>query len=568
VGPWCGRSCAAPGRQAGDDATRLEQVKKSYGEKNWEEAARRAQGPAEQSAELDYYAGMALSRLERWREAKQAFSSGERKARSDARFVTERAGTEYKLAEYAAAKQDLRRALRLEPGDAYAAEFLGTIYLLEGNLEAALKYWNRVGKPKLAAVEAVPKAKTRREILERAVTFAPPAVLKRDELLRTDALLENLGVFARWRTDVTPAAEAQSGQGGQGGDQYKATIALSERSGWGATAVDGAIGLLRGLPYQTVFPTWYGVGGEAINFTGLARWDQEKRRAAGSVEFPVMRQPAKRVRFYVDARNENWNLSRTFFGGSSAISDLNMKRVAGGVEYHQVESGWWDWSAGAEGASRQFANVPAGLAARAVPFFTDSGSAAGWIGIHGWLVRNPERRFTLEGSGEARGGRSYAAGLGAFGAVKGDLQARWLPRARGDDFELRVRMRGGDTTGDVPLDMLYQLGVERDNDLWMRGHGGTTDGRKGRAPLGRRYVLWNSELNKTIYDGGFFRVQAGPFFDTGAVADASGVFGSQKWLFDTGIQARVRVLGAVSVVLSYGRDLRNGSGAFYATSMR
>jgi hypothetical protein len=174
----------------------------------------------------------------------------------------------------------------------------------------------------------------------------------------------------------------------------------------------------------------------------------------------------------------------------------------------------------------------------------------------------------MEGTGEVRGGRSYAEGLGAFGSVKGDLSARWLPKARGEDFEFVNRLRGGETFGDVPLDLLYGLGVERDNDLWMRGHDGTVDGRKGNAPLGRRYVLWNSELNKNVYDSGFFRVQVGPFFDTGAVADPSGLFGSRKWLFDTGVQAKVRVLGSVSVVLSYGRDLRNGKGLFYATTAR
>jgi hypothetical protein len=74
-------------------------------------------------------------------------------------------------------------------------------------------------------------------------------------------------------------------------------------------------------------------------------------------------------------------------------------------------------------------------------------------------------------------------------------------------------------------------------------------------------------LYKTIYDAAFFRVQLGPFFDTGAIADPSGLFGSQKWLFDTGIQARLRVLGSVSVLLSYGRDLRSGTGTFYGTSV-
>jgi len=129
------------------------------------------------------------------------------------------------------------------------------------------------------------------------------------------------------------------------------------------------------------------------------------------------------------------------------------------------------------------------------------------------------------------------------------------------------KLRGGDAFGDVPLDQLFQLGVERDNDLWLRGHPGTLDGRKGRAPLGRRYLLLNAELYKTVYDGAFFRVQLGPFFDTGTIADPNGLFGSQRWLFDTGIQARLRVLGSVSVLLSYGRDLRTGTGVFYGTTV-
>ena len=63
-------------------------------------------------------------------------------------------------------------------------------------------------------------------------------------------------------------------------------------------------------------------------------------------------------------------------------------------------------------------------------------------------------------------------------------------------------------------------------------------------------------------------MQVGPFFDAGAIADPTGLFGSEKWLFDAGMQTRIRVLGSVWVVLSYGRDLRNGKGAFYGTTVR
>jgi len=63
---------------------------------------------------------------------------------------------EYRLKDFPAAKSDLRAALRTQPKDQYTLDFLGTIYLLEGNLEAALKYWNNEEKPRLARVTLSP----------------------------------------------------------------------------------------------------------------------------------------------------------------------------------------------------------------------------------------------------------------------------------------------------------------------------------------------------------------------------------------------------------------------------
>ncbi len=120
----------------------------------------------------------------------------------------------------------------------------------------------------------------------------------------------------------------------------------------------------------------------------------------------------------------------------------------------------------------------------------------------------------------------------------------------------------------MPLDQLFELGLDRDSELWLRGHSATTDGRKGRAPLGRRYVLINSDYDRQLYNGGFFRVLAGPFVDMGKITDDTAAFGDPRWLVDTGVQVKLRVLGSVAVVLSYGRDLRNGRGTFFGTTER
>ncbi|MGZ4731652.1 MAG: hypothetical protein ACXVZH_05870 [Terriglobales bacterium] len=69
-----------------------------------------------------------------------------------------------------------------------------------------------------------------------------------------------------------------------------------------------------------------------------------------------------------------------------------------------------------------------------------------------------------------------------------------------------------------------------------------------------------------MYRNGIFTVKLGPFLDTGKITDASAGLGSQKWLWDLGAQATVRVFG-VGVAFSYGKDLRSGNNAFYV-SMR
>ncbi len=137
----------------------------------------------------------------------------------------------------------------------------------------------------------------------------------------------------------------------------------------------------------------------------------------------------------------------------------------------------------------------------------------------------------------------------------------------GDDYALHEQVRAGKTFGQVPFDELFMLGLERDNNLWLRAHIGTREGRKGSAPLGRNYFLSNWEIDKVVYDSGLFAVKLSPFVDTGKITDPSGVFGSRQWLSDAGIQLKFSVLG-VGVTFTYGKDLRTGNNAFYATTDR
>jgi tetratricopeptide (TPR) repeat protein len=536
----------------------LAAAQKLYSEKKWEETVRAASGSAVQSSELDYLRGMALVHLERWLEARDAFSLGLLKTPRDFRFLLERAGAEYRLKDFASAKKDLLEALRLNPKDDYAAEFLGTIYLLEGNLEATLKYGNRIQKPRLSHVASEPEPLLQTKLISQAMAFNAPQVLSQSAWLTTKARLDNLGVFPQSRVELQPTGDSD----------YAAILHVNERGGWEYSRWSGAISLLSGVPYQTVYPEWYNIGRRAINFSSLVRWDPEKRRAFASLSFPVGNQSDRVVEVFVDGRDENWNLSQTFFASSSAITDLNLRRIEAGIELRSVVNGNWSWTAGAGVIGRSFRNGDLTANLAGLPYFTNSTSLEASASAKRVILRVPEHRFTVVGSVESRLGRGYKENLGPFGTIGGSLRTDWLPHAKGEDDAVHARIRSSNLFGTVPLDQLFELGLDRDSTLWLRGHGATTGGRKGGAPLGRRYVLINSEYDRVIYDGGFFRVLAGPFLDMGKISDDSAAFGDPRWLVDTGAQVKLRVLGSVSIVLSYGRDLRDGRGTFFGTTER
>ncbi len=536
-------------------ADRLKAAQAAFDAGRWQEAADLAQGPPDQSTDLDFLEGLAQAKLEHWDKARHAFAAGHQKAQGDSRFLVELAGIDYKLHDFAAAKRRLRAALRLNPGDNYTREFLGTLYFLDGNLEAALRYWSRLEKPRLRTVSVTPPPRLDEELLRRALGFNPPQVLSEDMWLGAEARLDNLEIFPHRRLELIPAP----------GGVYDASLRMVEQGGWGDSKLASIVSLFSGVPYETVYPDFYNLGQQAINVTSLLRWDSQKRRASAELSSPLLHDPSLRLRFYVDTRNENWNLTNTFFGNGPPLSDLNLRRVAGGTELRSVVNGRWSWSTGLEFANRSFRNLNEPLPETAQKFFENGNTFDYWIRIDRSLWRLPERRFILHSSGDAHIGRDFAAGSGTLETLRGSLTAHWFPPAKGDDYEVRMQLHAGRTFGQVPFDELFELGVERDNDLWLRGEAGTTDGRKGAAFLGRRYFLENWEMDKDIYRAGFLTIKLGPFLDGGAVADPSGLFGSRRWLWDTGAQCKVRVIGNLTVVFLYGIDLRGGRAVFYGT---
>src|SRR5205807_10185007 len=159
----------------------------------------------------------------------------------------------------------------------------------------------------------------------------------------------------------------------------------------------------------------------------LARWYSEQRRISLAISMPLYASPGLSLRIYADARNANWNLTQSFLGAGTPLTDVNMRRGAAGAEVHSIVNGRWSWIAGAEVAHRNFRNLAAISSPVQPEFFDNATSLAAWLGAERSLYRATERRFTLDSSPNVKDGREFANGLGPFATVRGSLRAHWLP---------------------------------------------------------------------------------------------------------------------------------------------
>jgi tetratricopeptide (TPR) repeat protein len=538
-------------------------IEQLYNAGRYEEIVALVPAAEDTPAELDLYRGLALARLQRWKEAEEAFAAGHRKEPANPRFFVELAGAEYKLKDFRAAKANLHRAMRIHPADSYSREFLGTIYFVEGNLDAALQEWNHIGKPEITAINNLPEPRVKNDILQKAFAVSPLSVLQLKELRTTRARLDNLGIFPRYRFELVPTEPSEPNTT----DSYALEFHSTERNGWGTNWKDGLLRMFSGLVDLTVYPQDYNMGHSARNLDSLFRWDDNKRRVYASFTEPLGGDPRWRLEMHGDARNENWNISQTFLGATQPLLDLNLEKIEAGAQLRAVESGRWSWDAGLSYAYRRFRNAT-GIASAAAPFFANSGSLEYRADVKYELLYLPEKRFTLDSAASGSFGKNFARGLGAIGSSEGSLTMHWYPKASGSDYETTLRMRAGGEFGQETLDQLYQLGIERENALTLHGVPGSRGGRKGTAPLGRQFVLWNLESNKNIYNNGLIAIQLGPLLDAGRIADSSGYFGSSGWLWDPGGALRVRVPGSVGAIVSYARDMPTHSHTFYITLTR
>ena len=520
---------------------------------DWNEVVRLAEAEGRRSADEAFELGMALGHLQRWDEAHAALLEGRRACPQQKRFAIELAGIEFQQKRYAEAAAWLRGGLRIDPHDAYALNFAGTVYYLMGNVAASLKYWNRVQKPYVEELRFDQNLRVQRLVVDRAFAFAPAQLLKAGEYTATEARLNGLGIFPAYSIGLRAKDDGK----------FVAELHAIERDGFGSGRWAAALAVFGGAPYETIYPSYYNMGGGAMNVESLLRWDAQKRRAFVEVSAPLHKLPQWRWRITTDDRDENWAVRGSFTGEAPTLGAVHVSREMLGGTVAEFQTGRLTWSTGGEFSHRAFSGITLGSAL--TPELVRGGWQAKSVSTIDYrLVDVPERRLWVTTGASSELARLWSTPARLYEKLQGSERMHWYPQATGDVYEMEQRVRAGKTFGAAPFDELWMLGVERDNDLWLRGLVGTRDGRKGSSPLGDSYFLVNNDFYRRVYDNGLFGVRAGPLLDVGRVGAPASWLAPRTWLVSTGAAAKLTVLGT-GVVLTYGRDLRAGTNAFFGT---
>ena len=429
--------------------------------------------------------------------------------------LLERASTAFRAGDLSLAK----RLLRKEPAAkrsidaanvALRNEFLATIYFMEDNLDAALNYWNRNGSPQLRDIRMDFETRWDPILLDRTIGISRATTFREADYHLARKRLDATESFSRYTFDLNPVASSTPGE-------FDLSLRAAERSTWGRWT---PLAWLRGLPYQTIAPEFRNIHGRATSVEALVRWDANKRRIRVIGSGPAS--GTSRYEAGVDVRDEIWTLEgrpvlvhrKDFFAGLRGIHSSRLS-----------------WSSGALIVHR-----PAGVSVRY------DGSA------QYELLHFPERRLTLTSDLRGQFGRTLTTSQRIARAEMGfDLD--WMPQARGDDYRVSSKAHGGRIWGRSTIDDLFSIGIDRDTNLWLRGHSAVVDGRKGAGPMGRRYFLWSTEISKRLFDTAFFKANVVPFAD---IARAGSLY------VDTGIELRFSLASLVTFSLSAGRDLKAG----------
>jgi tetratricopeptide (TPR) repeat protein len=501
------------------------------------------------TADTYLYLGIAYGRMKEYQKADDTLKEGSRQYPQDSRFHNELADLYLTNNDRDAARAELRRALVVDPGNNYASDLLATIDMSEGEVQSALRSWNKSGRPVINDILHNYYLTFGSWVIRDAVAFHPAGVLRYSEWKTTERRLLETDNFANAGLEIEPTRIP---------DQYNAIVRTTTKSNSFANLL---FDIFKGAPIETSYVDFWNIANSGVNFNGRYRWETNRRRLDGGLKIPVPLAGLLHLEVGDTWRAERWDLSPTIRPELKGRALLDYKANAVRVRVKHIPHYRVELGAGFEYRNRASkGNLP--------QLFTDSRKTGRFdVEMSLRLVdRQYQNRLHLEGFGARRsvlGDTNFSGGVA-------ELDNR-ITLSRDTRTNLDWTIKSGTSRGALPIEDYFVLGLDTNPTNILRGHTAAEHGRYGNGPMGTDFALLNTDIERRLATIPFFNtfnipfltVKWNLFFDGAKTWDRNRIFQQGKLLLDTGGGLRFQT-PTHSFNLVYGRSLREGNNVFFA----
>src|SRR5215831_16438956 len=211
--------------------------------------------------------GLAYDKLKEFQLAEDTLKEGSRRYPQDPRFHNQLADLFLENNDREAAKSELRNALQVDPNNNYASDLLATIDMSEGEVQSALRSWNKSGRPLINDILHNYYVRFGSWFVRDAVAFHPSGILSYSQWKTTESRLFATDTFTNVGLEIEPTRVP---------DQYNAVVRTTTKTNYLANI---AFDLLKGAPVETSYFNIWNIGNSGVHFNSDYRWEVGRRRA-------------------------------------------------------------------------------------------------------------------------------------------------------------------------------------------------------------------------------------------------------------------------------------------------
>jgi hypothetical protein len=449
------------------------------------------------------------------RDAEQGLLSAVRLCSTDAIAWRELAALHVRGSRWKDAQRSAERAIELAPDDARAWDVLARSRYEAGDLDGALRAWNRIGAPLLRSVETYGARRTRTSVIANLSGIRSEELITPETFARATRRVELMPISLDTQVRYEPTTD----------DEARLVVQMDEPDLFPrdiislSTIATGAL-VSDELQFGLTSPTGHGE-----QLTTSVRWAANWRRTNVGLELPA---PGSLPGLLsIDGVWED----RSF--GPIAGLRLRERRTHAGVGFTDWATNWLAWQAGT-GVDR----------------FDDRG----YVSLNGSL----DTRFMNDHMALGVGGsiwRPVTSGS-PFEATR----FTWSARTATDPARPVLTAVAGTliASHDAPLSVWPGAGASSGSDAPLRARSLFEESAVTGAAFGRRLVFASIE-----YEHPVARSRAGPmsiagFVDTARAYERLGTLGASPFFVNIGVGLRIHVAGAGVVRVDIAKDLYDG----------